>query len=91
MGIHERTDFYAHLRKKHATLEDAIQWAIRWAQEQPVLLGFGSFTVRALAFHISSAFEGKSDEWGMDAVCDYMSTKHGVRICHAMWTGRDDG
>jgi hypothetical protein len=83
-------DFYEFLREKHGTLERAISWAILWAKDQPVLPEFGGFSLRAMAFHISMAFEGKMSS-DYDQPCTfYLGTEYGPRIFEAMCTGRDD-
>ena len=82
-------DFYKFLRDKHGTIETAIVWAIRWEKHgQPALPEFGEFTLRAMSFHISMAFEGRPES---NLPCtDYLNTKYGSRIFNAMCIGRDD-
>ena len=48
---------------------------------------YGEFTLRAMAAHISLAFEGYDDQ---PAVFPYHhETKYGMRIYEAMCTGKD--
>lgn len=87
-----REDFYSYLRDTHKTIDRAIVWAIYWALEQAPIPGFGEFTLRAMAFHVSSAFEGKSDKWGMSYEApsiSYIDTKYGPRIYEAMASRKD--
>jgi hypothetical protein len=89
MMENNRTDFYDYLRSQFSDLESAIAWARTWyRQGQPVIKGFGEFTCRAMAGHISMALEGKPNECGIGIYTDYMSTKYGVEIFWGMFENK---
>ena len=77
------TDFHAWLRTQFSTVDEAKTFARRWFKElDQELPEWGSMTMRAMAAHISMALEEKEYESG--AFTNYMETKHGPTMYHAM-------
>lgn len=80
--------FYRMLREKHGNITNAIQWAIKWAVNQDIVPDYGEFTLRAMATHISLAFEGVKHD-PEKPFPTYTDTKYGMRIYEAMCTRKD--
>jgi hypothetical protein len=76
-------DFHAYLRTQFTTLREAVDWARRWYADGQALPEWGSFTMRAMAAHISMALEGREYE-DTPLGTNYLQTRYGTLLYYAM-------
>ena len=80
--------FYKYLRTQFSNLEEAKKWYRCWRNDmEQVVPGYGMFSWRAMAHHISNVLEGRKQQernwWNKS----YMDTKYGVEV---YWSFTDD-
>ncbi len=86
-GIKIEKDFYIFLREQFNDLPSAKLFAKKFVKENQRVSHFGSFTCRAMAYHISEALEGKFCEDDDDSIfTSYIETKYGSEIVNVMWS-----
>jgi hypothetical protein len=80
--VEQKQDFYDYLRTQFTDLESAKKWYQKWKDEmEQELEGYPLISCRAMAYHISTALEGKTekDDDG-SPLSDYTDTKYGRTI-----------
>jgi len=81
--------FYQYLSKRCRTVERAKVFYRKWSKTQSCGK-FGSFTLRAMAHHISNVLEGKKHQTDSFLKTPYYETKYGTEIYMSLWENKED-
>lgn len=80
-------DLHAYLRTQFTDLAGAKAFMRRWATEMGQdIPGFGGISSRALAAHVSTVLEGKTEVPSAGLATNYLATARGSELYWAAWS-----